>query len=499
MGAQKITLISEQDTRNLANDMAVVAKKGDLITLSGELGAGKTLFARAFIRRYLGMPQLEVPSPTYLMAIEHEGTSGLLVTHMDLFRITNPAEIDELGLEEALERGVVLIEWPIRAEPLLPRERLELSFEITGETTRSLRIDTEGELLERYYRSVEVGKFLRSNWVDNVIRLPFAADASARNYELVKSGDETRILMDAPKAADGPIIKGGLTYSRIAHLAEEVRPFVAIADILRSKGFGAPQIYARDYGDGLVLLEHLGEGEITDSNNQPIARRYVESGTLLAEIHNRNWPGSLVMDDGKVHEILCFDEPAMMIEVQLLSDWYLHDDEEVKIEGDAIDEFNQIWSGYCKRAQSFEQSIVLRDYHSPNIIWRQNQNTSRRIGLIDFQDAMIGPTVYDLASLAQDARVVVSPDLEAQIIAQYLEARLLQNADIDSDKFEFEYAMMATQRATKLLGIFDRLCRRDGKPQYRKLIPQVRKYLKKNLQHPQLGAYREWCEREINL
>ncbi|MCF6320819.1 MAG: tRNA (adenosine(37)-N6)-threonylcarbamoyltransferase complex ATPase subunit type 1 TsaE [Rhizobiaceae bacterium] len=499
MGEVIYKLNNENETRNLAADMALAARKGDLITLSGELGAGKTLFARAFIQNYLGSMEFEVPSPTYVMAIEYGDDSAGHVTHMDLYRISNPTELDELGLDNALESGVVLIEWPQRAANLISSDRLELTFDIQNETVREVTVSGAANMVARYQRSLEIGDFLQKNWAGDFTRKPFAADASARNYELVVNGNETRILMDAPKAADGPVIKNGQTYSQIAHLAEEVRPFVAIANLLRGKGFCAPQIYASDYDNGLVLLEHLGEGKITDKNNQPIAQRYIDSGMLLAQMHQVDWPASVVMDDGEAFQIPGFDEQAMMIEVQLLSDWYLQDFNDLNVADDDIHEFNRIWSDYCRRAQDFEQSIVLRDYHSPNIIWRESETLAGRVGLIDFQDAMTGPAAYDVASLAQDARVVVTPELEAEIIAKYLEVRLKQDVEFSAEKFEFEYAMMTTQRATKLLGIFARLCKRDGKPQYRKLIPAVRNYLKRNLQHPQLSEYREWCERVIKL
>ncbi len=494
-----LNLNNEADTRNIAVDMALVAQKGDLITLSGELGAGKSLFARAFIRNYLNLLELDVPSPTYVIAIEYENETSLHVTHMDLYRISNPMELEELGLENALESGVVLIEWPQQAGDQISQECLKLDFDIQNETKREVAIDGADNIVGRYLRSLEIGGFLRLNWAGDISRKPFDADASARNYELVISGNETRILMDAPKAPDGPVVKNGLPYSRIAHLAEEVRPFVAIAALLREKGYCAPRIFASDYGNGLVLLEHLGDGKITDSANRPIAERYVESGALLADMHNREWPPSVKMDDGETFQFPDFDERAMMIEVQLLTDWYLLDFGEAGLDSDDIEEFNAIWKDYCRLAQGFNQSIVLRDYHSPNIIWREGKTTKERIGLIDFQDALIGPATYDIASLAQDARVVVAPELEVEIVDRYMAIRKENNSEFDEDRFDFEYAMMGAHRASKVLGFCVRVDKRDGKPQYRKLIPSVREYLKRNLQHPQLSEYRQWCERVIRL
>jgi len=489
---------NEAQIEAIAGDMASACRCGDLITLSGDLGAGKTFFARAFIRHYLGNPNLEVPSPTYLIAIEYRDEAGKLVTHMDLYRISSADELEELGFDEALANGAVLIEWPERGDLTNIPNRIDIDFEITGELTRTLKLSGSNEIVARYQRSAQIGQFLRAHIDGQYSRQPFAADASARSYERIETNGETRILMDAPRMPDGPPVKDGLPYSQIAHLAEEVRPFVAIGDLLRSKGFCSPQIYAHDCDRGLVLLQYLGEGAVTDADNLPIDERYIEAGKLLAAIHATDWPRSHRFAAHELHEIPLFDEPAMMIETDLLSQWYLEGEGFSKNDSD-LQEYHGIWAQYCDAAQQFRQSIVLRDYHSPNIIWQQAERTKKRIGLIDFQDAMIGPAVYDLVSLAQDARTFVSPQLEKRIVSQYLEALAEIGNPVDEQQFNYEYALMGAQRACKLLGIFVRLDIRDGKHGYRKLIPGIRDNLKRNLQHPQLSDLRKWCERVIDL
>ncbi len=498
MATQKFSNCNEDKIETIARDMAIVAKTGDLITLSGDLGAGKTLFCRAFIRQYLEMKDLEVPSPTYLISIEYNGVCKTSITHMDLYRISDASELDELGLEEAQENSVVLMEWPEKAIDALPVDRLEIILAINGEFTRTLTIKGQGQLYQRYLRSAQIGVFLRACCNGRYTRKPMAADASTRDYEFINYDGKTSILMNAPKATDGPPVKNGLPYSQIAHLAEEVKPFISIANLLRSRGFYAPQIYAHDCDKGLVLMEFLGEQGIIQTNNQPIDIRYIRSGDLLASIHTQSWTHDDKDKSGPSCFIPSFDQPAMLIEVELLTDWYLGDGEFTPTGKDILD-FKQIWAEYASLAQSFRKSIVLRDFHSPNIIWRSEKTGNDRIGLIDFQDAMIGPAAYDLVSLAQDARIVVPPQLESRIIKHYLEKLAASGFDIDDEQFRLEYALMGAQRASKLLGIFVRLHTRDGKSGYRKLIPAIRTYLKKNLQHPVLSGYRSWCERVIDL
>ena len=137
----------------------------------------------------------------------------------------------------------------------------------------------------------------------------------------------------------------------------------------------------------------------------------------------------------------------------------------------------------------------MRDYHSPNLIWREHLPFPANLGLIDFQDALFGPAAYDLASLGQDARVDIAEALEKTVIDAYLVERdkLAAEEDFDGETFLEEYAIVAAQRATKILGIFVRLNRRDGKPGYLRHLPRLRAYLKRNLAHPVLAPYREWC------
>ena len=141
-----------------------------------------------------------------------------------------------------------------------------------------------------------------------------------------------------------------------------------------------------------------------------------------------------------------------------------------------------------------ETNLLLRDFHSPNIIWREHETGLKRIGLIDFQDAMIGPTAYDVASLTQDARVTVEPALTAQMLEAYIAARQA-NGTFDKDTFMRDWHIMSAQRNCKLVGIWVRLMQRDGKPGYMKHMPRTFAYLETALTHPALAPLKDWCAR----
>ena len=140
---------------------------------------------------------------------------------------------------------------------------------------------------------------------------------------------------------------------------------------------------------------------------------------------------------------------------------------------------------------------MLRDYHSPNLLWLADRDDVARIGVLDFQDALIGPAAYDVASLLQDARVDVPEDMEMALLGRYVRARRSDDPRFDVAGFSQLYATLAAQRATKILGIFARLDRRDGKPQYLRHMPRIWTYLQRALAHPALAPLKAWYDGNV--
>ncbi len=477
-------LADEAATARFGEDLAACLVAGDFVALSGDLGAGKTSLARAAIRALGNDDAMDVPSPTFTLVQAYGGR--LPVLHVDLYRIAAAAEVDELGIDEGLADGAVLVEWPERGEAALPSPALRIALAEEGEG-RSVTIDGEPAAVARLARSLAIRAFLDAAGAPGSRRSHLTGDASARAYELASvPGESVRILMNSPKRPDGPPIRDGLPYSRLAHLAETVVPFVAIDRVLREKGFAAPRIDATDLDSGLLLIEHLGSDGLLDAEGRPIAERYVEAGRLLAQIHATDWPSRIDLGDGHVHDVPAYDRRAFAIETELVLDWYFPHIVGRQASSDDREAFTAAWDAALARIGDAERSLVLRDYHSPNIIWRGAEAGLSRIGLIDFQDAVIGPAAYDVAALAMDARVTIAPELERSIVAAYCEARHAAGA-FDEDGFARAYAVMAAQRNTKILGIFVRLDRRDGKPAYLKHLPRIKAYLGRAFAHPALA------------
>ena len=482
-------LPDEAATDRLGEDLALALRRGDVLALHGDLGAGKSTLARSLIRALAADAGLEVPSPTFTLVQAYD--ARVPVHHFDLYRLSSPEELDELGFEDAVEQGVALVEWPERAGGQLPGRvaRVELLEQNDG---RLARISAPGELGERIGRSLAIRDFLDSSGWARVSRSYFTGDASARSYEIVtREGDAPCVLMNAPRLALGPPVRDGRPYAEIAHTAQSVAAFVAVGNALRDAGVSVPEIYAQDLENGFLLMEHLGEGHFLDAENRPIAAHYMAAARLLAMMHGKPWKQRMEAAAGIVHDVPAYDRDALLIEVDLLLDWYYP-----AVAGKAADstlrsEFTEVWNKVLNRLDAAETSIALRDFHSPNIIWREERQGHDKLGIIDFQDALIGPAAYDVASLAMDARVTVSPEIQAATVAAYVEARQAAGG-FDAEKFAEAYAITAAQRNSKILGIFVRLDRRDGKPGYLKHLPRIRAYLRDALEHPSLAGLREF-------
>ncbi|MDA4845311.1 tRNA (adenosine(37)-N6)-threonylcarbamoyltransferase complex ATPase subunit type 1 TsaE [Hoeflea poritis] len=492
----EIALDDERATQRLGQDLALALRPGDCLALRGDLGAGKSTLARALIRCIAADPGLEVPSPTFTLVQSYD--LRIPIAHFDLYRIADPDELVELGLDEALGDGAVLIEWPEHAGDALPSGRILIEIDEGPEDSRKVRLNGPDQAMQRIRRSLAIRAFLGAAGHDDADRQFLQGDASTRTYEAVTTaGGERLILMDAPKRLIGPVLRDGKRYAQIAHVAEDIRPFVAIGSFLRDNGFRAPEILARDLDTGFLLLEDLGRGGILDDQGLPVTARWEAAIDCLVALHRTDVPRHITIQDGTAHTIPPFDREAMLIEVDLYLSWYLPHKLGAEPSPRLREKFHAGWNGLIDRLENASKSLVLRDFHSPNILWQADRAGIERIGLIDFQDAMIGPAAYDVASLVQDARVAVEPVLRDRLVARYEHARR-RDPDFDPVPFREALAIMECQRATKILGIFVRLKKRDGKPGYLRHLPRIEAYLRRTLAHPVLHPLHD-CYTEAGI
>jgi tRNA threonylcarbamoyl adenosine modification protein YjeE len=489
-----VVLTNEQATRRFMIEIAMALEPGDLVTLSGDLGAGKTTFARALIRHYAEDETIEVPSPTFTLVQIYELPSRTIV-HADLYRIAGSAELAELGFDDLPDEAIVLMEWPDRAAGLLPPDRLDIAFTLApqvGPDVRNARVTGYGAFAQRAERIAALRKFLDECSLGDATRKRLEADASTRRYERLSLGERRLILMNAPRRPDGPPVRDGRPYSAIAHLAEDIVPFVALSRALRQLGFSAPAVHDADLEQGFAVLEDLGDRRVVEGDPpRPIEPCYESAVDVLVALHGHRLPDTLPVAPQRDYRIPHYDMDAFLIEAELFVDWYLPR-LKVPIADNARGAFSAQWRAALQPVIETPPTWVLRDFHSPNLLWLPERTDVARIGILDFQDAVIGPAAYDVASLLQDARVDVSEELELALLGQYAYARRVGEPAFDTAEFVRGYATLAAQRATKILGIFARLADRDGKPQYLRHIPRVWRYLQRSLAHPALIPLKTW-------
>ncbi|AHB49726.1 hypothetical protein W911_17160 [Hyphomicrobium nitrativorans NL23] len=491
---------SESAVHRLAEHVALKLAAGDVLALHGDLGAGKTTFARALIRAVLADADAEIPSPTFSL-VQTYTSVRLDLMHLDLYRIGHEDELLELGLDDHLAVGAALIEWPERAPGFRAPNRLDIHIsQGTGADERTARFEGHGTWAARLGRLAAMSDFLDANppW-DAARALHLQGDASTRAYARLSSDERTAILMDQPRQPDGPPIRDRKPYSRIAQLAEDVRPFVAVASALREAGLSAPEIYAADLDRGFLVLEDFGDRvfgrEMVSGTSQ--AELWRAGVDTLLTMSTLTVPNAIPLPDGSVHIVPVQDHEVLGIEADLLAQWYWPAIHGTPIPECAHDEFTRLWDDVFARLAAEPKGWVLRDYHSPNLVWLPDRDGARRAGLLDFQDALSGSLAYDLVSLLEDARVDVPAPLADTLLAYYLDVRRATQPGFDADAFRFAYAALGVQRNTKILGIFARLAMRDGKPSYLRHIPRLWGYLARGLAHPDLAPVRGWFDRHF--
>lgn len=488
-------LENEDETAALAREFSLFATRGDWVGLSGDLGAGKTTFARALIRACCNV-QIDVPSPTFTLVQLYDETR-VPIAHFDLYRLVDMAEADELGIEDLTNDYLVLVEWAERLDERLPPDRLMIELEITGDT-RIAKVSGFGAWQTRLQRMVDIGRFVEEN-AAGCTRLFLQGDASARRYErLVYDTGLSGLLMDMPPKAEPRPQDGSAPYSQLVHLAEDISAVVAVNRQLCAAGYSAPEVLAADLENGFAIVEDFGDqvfGTLDDYGAE-VSEPIKAAVDVLADMARHNWPREVRIDD-VTHAVAAFDPPALMAEADLLMQWFWPLINGSDAGGDLHAAYNSLWQPLLEDVQHDHPVWVMRDYHSPNLIWLPEREGNARVGIIDTQDAVMGSPAYDLASLLQDARLDVAATVEAALLNHYAMRRRNADRSFDEDRFRTSYAILGAQRAAKILGIFARLSMRDGKDGYLRHIPRVSALLERNLQHPALAELKQWFDRHL--
>jgi len=321
-------------------------------------------------------------------------------------------------------------------------------------------------------------------------------DASTRRYErLWLDKGQSLILMDqasgleskpCPMEAD-EARRCDMGYNAMARLAAgRIEAFVACAEFLNAQGLSAPKIHALDSENGFLISEDLGDGLFARLIEQgtPEEPLYLAAVEALAQLHkinppkilNNNWP------------LLSYDALALKTGCDLFVEWYPRYGGLKPLSDKALSEWYDLWQPIITKAGMAASVFIHRDYHAENLLWLPEREGLKRVGMIDFQDALLGHPSWDLLSLLQDARRDVSKELETKALNHYFSV----SGIIDRTEFMHTYHALASLNEARILGIFARLVYRDHKPKFAQFIPRMWRCLSGNLNTPELAGLKDW-------
>lgn len=321
-------------------------------------------------------------------------------------------------------------------------------------------------------RSEQIVKFLENAGWGGATIAPLAGDASFRRYDRILKDGKQAVLMDAPPEF------------------EDTRPFVAVAEFLFKSGLNAPEIFAKDFENGFLLLGDLGDNLFKTVLEQEPGKElslYKKAVDELVVLNKQIVPRTLPYGEGE-YPVPTNDMATLIGEISLLTDWYYPALTGQKLSFEKREYFLTLWEGVLRSVSEARECLVLRDYHAENLL----ELDDGKVGQLDFQDAVLGHSAYDLVSLLQDARRDVDPIIERKMISYFA-----NELGREENQFSEDYSILGAQRNIKIIGIFARLFVRDGKDNYLKLIPRVWGLLERSLEHPRLHEIKRWLDTEL--
>ena len=434
-----IFLPNESATSELGAELAHVLESGDVVLLKGSLGAGKSHLSRAIIQSRLGYPE-DVPSPTYTL-VQTYSDAVSEIFHADLYRLGDSSELAELGLDDAFQNAICLVEWADRlAEDDTPPDALTLTFRLK-EDGRLATLSSSAARWAKAVRCVERTRFLLDAAWEGATKTDIAGDLSSRAYQRLMLDGRSCILMDA------------------GNDAASTHRFLEMSEWLCGNGYSAPKAIAQNPSNGLLLLDDFGDEQLSkrpDANEQ-MSRCL----SLLADIRTKKPPK---LPCPSAHELARMTGLAVHYP---------------GADAPAIEAFQKHLALCIERVNENRQpSVSLRDFHTENIMWLADKSGLKCLGLLDFQDAILVHPVYDLVSLLTDARRSVSSPDRQSLIKEY--AKITGDELVDLQE---AFAVYSAQRNLRILGIFANAAINLGKHHHVPNIPRVFNYLTEALEH----------------
>lgn len=473
------------DLEKLAKELAPLLNVGGVMTLNGQIGAGKTTLAKLIIQQLTQTPLEDIVSPTF--NLYHTYNKGSLeIAHYDFYRIESEMELHEIDLNESFTDKICIIEWADKFKDLLPKDRIEIFINHT-KNKRVYRINPLGKFREVVSNRARIENFLVGLDINftELQRLP--GDASKRNYYRVMSSDNTMILMDATQESDIKSKTG---------LNNGIDDFIKIQEYLDSIEVRVPKLIVRNKIDSIILEEDLGEYAYTDMlTKENYQKLYNPAIKTLIHISNINHPKN-ISTSSRPHYLKEFDLDIYLNEAETFIDYYWPFIHGKQCNADKKREFTHIMAEVYSNLTN-DKTLMLRDFHSPNLLFLENENGFRKCAVIDFQDALFGHPLYDLVSLTNDARITIDEYQEKYLIGLYKKDFPFKNFQFDDSSFMQQYHILGVQRSIKILGIFARLAILETNQNYLVHMPRVICYIKRIMQSGSVQTLACWLNQNF--
>mgnify|MGYP001272369135 FL=1 len=473
------------DLEKLAKELVPLLNEGGVMTLNGQIGAGKTTLAKLIIQELTQTPLEDIVSPTFNLYHTYN-KDNLEIAHYDFYRIESEIELLEIDLNESLTDKICIIEWADKFRDLLPKDRIEI-FIKCKKNERVYRINPLGKFREVVSDRAKIENYLGGLDINftELQRLP--GDASKRNYYRVMSPDNTMILMDATQESNIKSKTG---------LSNGIDDFIKIQKYLDSIDVRVPKLIVRNRTDNILLEEDLGEYSYADMlTKENYQKLYNPAIKTLIHISNINHPKN-ISTDSNPHYLKEFDLDIYLNEAEIFIDYYWPFIHGKQCNADKKQEFTHVM-GEVYSNLTDDKTLMLRDFHSPNLLFLENEDGFRKCAVIDFQDALFGHPLYDLVSLTNDARTTIDEHQEKYLIDLYKKDFPFNNFQFDSLSFIEQYHILGVQRSIKILGIFARLAILETNQNYLVHMPRVICYIKRIMQSGSIQTLACWLNQNF--
>ena len=479
---EKYKITDIRELKDLARSISKILVKGDVVALIGEIGSGKTTFSKRLINELTSIQVNEISSPTFnLYSIYNK--NGVQVNHYDFYRVEDSEDLSEIDLAESYESGITIIEWADKYINVLKNDYIEVHIR-EKRYHREYQVIGRGNFIQRIKNANSLEYFLEQtnlkiNWQENI-----QGDASKRKYNRLYTEDTTLILMDSSqeKKTANP-----------TKLSTSINDYIHICKYLEKINIRVPKLFYTDTENEYLIEEDFGDlqySRIVSERN--FIELYQPAINTLLHITEIDHPHDLEVGD-MTYKIPEYDDMTYLNEIEIFIKFYWPYKKGVICSQSTQNEFMDIFSELLGKLTS-DKSLVLRDFHSPNLMFLDTEKNHRKCGVIDFQDALIGHPIYDLVSLSQDARVTITEEQENFLIEQYKDGVNYNNYNFDKSTIMDQYCILGVQRSLKILGIFARLSIIDNRNDYIIHMPRVIHYIRRNIKNSNLSDLSNWLK-----